>query len=167
MPVINVIQPASDIAPEEGPCSWLVEVGCCPEWDTLDPVARSQGTAWATYILWTLTGRRYGPCPVTVRPCSPKCQGSGGYRTWPVGTSATGASGPWMFPYVDAGVWRNCICAGVCSCRARCEVPLRGPVAAIDQVKVDGAVIDPSAYRLDVFRGLPYLVRTEIGRAHV
>lgn len=161
MPVINVVQPASGVAPEEGPCSWLIDTGCCADWETLDPVARSNGIAWSTYILWALTGRQYGPCPVDWRPCSPKCAGAGGYRTWPVGLSATGNVGTWMFPYIDAGVWRNCVCPGSCTCGARCEVPLPGPVAAIDQVKVDGAVIDPSAYRMDTVRGQQYLVRID------
>jgi hypothetical protein len=34
-------------------------------------------------------------------------------------------------------------------------------VAAVNEVKVDGVVIDPSAYRLDEWRGMPLLVRTD------
>jgi hypothetical protein len=82
--------------------------------------------------------------------------------TWPVGLgSASSAAGTWMIPFIDRGVWKNCACAGSCSCQARCQVPLEGPVAAVNEVKVDGVVIDPSAYRLDEWRGMPLLVRTD------
>jgi hypothetical protein len=64
-----------------------------------------------------------------------------------------------MFPYIDgSGVWRNCGCAGSCTCRARCEIELPGPVAVVDQVMIDGVVLDESAYRLD--NGV-ILVRTD------
>lgn len=80
--------------------------------------------------------------------------------TYPValdGGSAAAAGG--WFPYVDAaGVWRNCGCAGGCTCAPRCEVWLPGPVAAVTTVMVDGLLIDPSAYRVDNGQ---YLVRTD------
>lgn len=159
MPVINPVAPAAVISPDEGPCSWTIDTACCPDWETLPPAAQSNGIAWATYILWALTGRRYGPCSVTVRPCGPKCQGFGGYMTWPVGSPGlSGAGGPWMTPFIDNGIWRNCVCAGGCSCEAACQVLLQGPVAVVDEVMVDGLILDPSAYRLD--NGV-ILVRTD------
>lgn len=162
MPVINLVAPGAIFPTEEGPCSWTVETACCPGWDEMSAETRSVATAYATYLLWALTGRRYGPCSVIVRPCAPACAGFSGYRTWPVGAPGTsGAGTPWMIPYVDNGTWRNCGCTGGCSCRARCEVPLEGPVAAIDEVRVDGLVLDPTAYRLDYYRGQALLVRID------
>lgn len=162
MPVINAVTPGAIFPTEEGPCSWTIETSCCPGWDDLPEQTKSVATAYATYLLWALTGRRYGPCSVIVRPCSPKCEGFNGYRTWPVGSpGTTGAGAPWMIPYVDNGTWRNCGCNGGCSCRARCEVRLEGPVAAIDEVRVDGLVLDPSAYRLDHVGTRAVLVRTD------
>lgn len=150
MPVIEPTSPAAVVPSEEGPCNWALDLSCCPDWSTFAPAVQSAATAWATYLLWTLTGRRYGPCSLSVRPCGPKCEGMGGYLTWPVGApSSSGSGSPWMIPFVDNGIWRNCGCAGACSCRARCEVLLTGPVAVIDEVKIDGVVLDPSAYRLD------------------
>jgi hypothetical protein len=122
---------------------------------------QAQATAWATQILDALTGRRFAQCPVNYRPCGPKCQGTFGYLTWPVGSPSNGAGVPWMVPFIDSGIWRNCVCPGACSCRARCEVPFPGPVAAVTEVKVDGLTLDPSAYRLDMYRGVPVLVRTD------
>lgn len=162
MPVIDLVEPAGQFPLEEGPCSWALETACVPGWDTMDPAVRSAATAWATYILWALTGRRYGPCSLTLRPCGPKCQGAMGYLAFPVNSGAvTGGMGPWMIPWIDAGVWRNCGCATGCSCSAPCEIAIPGPVAAINEVRIDGVVLDPSAYRLDNLRGIDVLVRTD------
>ena len=162
MPVINLVTPGAVFPTEEGPCSWTIETACCPEWDTMDPAVQSAAVAYSTYLLWALTGRRYGPCSVILRPCGPRCDTFGGYRTWPVGAPGTSGAGmPWMIPYVDNGIWRNCGCTGGCSCAARCQIQLPGPVAAVDEVKVDGLVLDPAAYRLDIVDGLAVLVRTD------
>jgi hypothetical protein len=66
-----------------------------------------------------------------------------------------------MIPYVDAGIWRNCGCTGGCNCRARCEVPFSSAVARVVEVRIDGLLLDPTAYRLDSYRGTPVLVRTD------
>ena len=162
MPVINPAVPAQVVPSEEGPCNWALDLSCCPDWSTYTPAVQSAATTWATYILWALTGRQYGPCSISVRPCGKRCEGFGGYMTWPVGVPAAGgAAGPWMVPFVDNGVWRNCGCAGACTCRASCEVVLQGPVAVIDEVMIDGVVLDPSAYRLDRTGYGPVLVRTD------
>ncbi|HSX97267.1 MAG TPA: hypothetical protein VLG91_07730 [Streptomyces sp.] len=82
--------------------------------------------------------------------------------TWPVGMGAVGGGSlPWMIPYVDGGLWRNCACPGACGCEARCEVPFPGSVASVDAVYVDGIELTATAYRLDSYRGRPRLVRTD------
>lgn len=145
----------------EGPCApWPLDTSCCSEWSTYDPSLQTAATAWASEILYALSGRRFGTCPVTVRPCGSNCRRGFGWMTWPVtldGGSADAAGG--WFPYVDAaGVWRNCACVGACSCAARCELILPGPVASITEVSVDGVVVAPSGYRVDNGR---ILVRTD------
>jgi len=160
VPVINPILQTGEQS-VDGPCDWLVDVTCVPNWGDYSPTVQSNAQEWARYILWTLTGRRFGACPVTVRPCGPKCQGPGGYLTFPVQASATGGGMPWMIPWIDGGVWRNCGCAGGCTCSADCEVRLLGPVAAIEEVRVDGVVLAPTAYRLDYVKTFPVLVRTD------
>lgn len=135
---------------QTAPCAWTINTNCVADWDTTDPDLQADATAWATQILWALTGRQFGTCDVTVRPCGGGCH-SGGWMTWPVlldGGNAAAAGG--WFPFVDqSGTWRNCGCAAACNCSARCEVWLPGPVAAITSVVVDGVTIDPSAYRVD------------------
>jgi len=142
-------------------CEWPIDTTCCADWDTFDPAVQANATAWATQILDALTGHQFAQCPVNYRPCGPRCMNSFGYLTWPVGASGTGGGMPWMIPYIDAGIWRNCGCTGGCSCRAACEVPFPGPVATVTEVRVDGAVLDESAYRLDEYRGNPVLVRID------
>jgi hypothetical protein len=161
MPVIEpLIGPPGSVPP--GPCDWPIDVSCCPEWETFSATVRGNATAWATQILDSLTGRRFAQCQVNYRPCGPKCGVWSGYLTWPVNAASVSGSGmPWMIPWIDNGIWRNCGCTGGCSCRARCEVPFPGPVALIAEVMIDGVILDPSAYRLDSYRGLPVLVRTD------
>lgn len=162
MPVIDPVTPGAVFPLEEGPCTWPVDLSCVPDWETYSASARSAAVSWAAYILWALTGRQYGPCSITVRPCGPRCSGPSGYMTFPVRSDgSSGAMGPWMVPWIDAGVWRNCGCAGGCSCAADCEIALPGPVAAVDEVTVGGVTLPASAYRLDIVRGLPVLVRID------
>lgn len=143
-------------------CDWVLDTSCCPGWDDYSPEIQATATAWAVGILDGLTGRQFSQCPVLVRPCGKRCGWYGGYLTYPVDSAqASGLGAPWMVPYIGAGgVWRNCMCGGSCTCRARCEAHLSGPIAEIIEVKVDGLVIDPAAYRLDYDRG-PVLVRTD------
>lgn len=132
-------------------CAWTADTSCCAGWDDFTPEQQERALDWATGILDALTGRQFAQCPVLVRPCGKRCGWSGGYRTYPVDSaSASGLGAPWMVPYIGAGgVWRNCACSGGCTCRATCEAYLDGPVAEVIEVKVDGAVVDPAAYRLD------------------
>lgn len=159
MPVIEADSPSGPSTP--GPCNWPVDVSCCPDWGSFPSAVQANATAWATEILDALTGRRFSQCPVNYRPCGRRCTLAQGYFTWPVGAPANGGGMPWMVPFIDMGVWRNCGCTGGCSCSARCEVHFPGPVAVVTEVKVDGLVLNPLAYRLDVHKGVPVLVRTD------
>ena len=162
MPVINPIAQVVPVIPGDGPCGWTVNTTCVPGWDDYPADVQQAATDWATYVLWALSGRQFAPCPVTIRPCGPRCSGPNGYFTWPVNAgSVTGGNPPWMIPWIDNGLWRNCGCTGGCSCKATCEVALPGPVASIDEVIVDGVTLPESAYRLDVLKGIPVLVRID------
>lgn len=160
MPVINFGVGATAEPP--GPCQWPIDTTCCPDWDTYTAEVQARATTLAVSILDALSGRQFAQCPVNYRPCGPKCQSGAGYMTWPVGTpGVSGGGGPWMIPYIDAGVWRNCGCTGGCSCAARCEVPFPTSVASVTSVAVDGLTLNPAAYRLDSWRGRPMLVRVD------
>jgi hypothetical protein len=147
MPVVNPVLPgpSGPIGPV-APCSWTLDMSCCSEWDSYTNTVRDRATAWATQILWALTGRRYGTCEITVRPCGSNCQYYGGWMAYPA--VADGVGTVWT-PFIRDGVWFNCACAGACDCRARCRAWLPGPVSSVTEVVVDGIVIDPSLYRVD------------------
>jgi hypothetical protein len=147
---VPVINPSAAPPPlptgSSAPCGWTLNTACCSDWDTATNTQRDTATSWATYILWALTGRRFGACTVTVRPCGSDCNVYGGWMYYPV--TADGIGTVWA-PFIRDGQWFNCGCMGPCSCDARCSVWLPGPVAAINEVNVDGIVIDPSLYRVD------------------
>jgi hypothetical protein len=140
-----------------GPCDgWNIDTGCCSDWAGYSSELKSAATSYASTVLWAATGRRFGLCTRTIRPCGRNCSdGNGGF-----GGGWYWSQGTWM-PYLFNGVWRNCWCgcggASCCGCNVNCQVYLPGPVAAVLSVEVDGEVIDPTTYRVD--NGI-WLVRT-------
>lgn len=144
-------------------CDWTIDTTCCPDWLTYSAEVRADAQAWAMDLLDRLTAFQFQQCPVTVRPCSSKCTGFTGYMTWPVGAPGSNGSGwPWMIPFVDNGIWRNCGCGGGCSCEARCQISLGRLTVSVTEITIDGLTLDPTAYRLDQLPGHgSVLVRTD------
>jgi hypothetical protein len=129
--------------PEFGGCQWPMDPACfTDEWEALEPAVKERALSLASATLRRLTGNRVGGCPVTVRPCKPsQCRGYGMYL------SVYGRPG--FYPYLDAGRWVNSCGHHNCECTYVCSVGLPGPVGRVDQVKVDGDIIDPSRYRVE------------------
>jgi hypothetical protein len=145
------------------PCTtWDVDpaaLGVCSGWNEYSAEIKFWSLKLATLWLWGATGRRFGPCPITVRPAQPK--GSPlAYRDYPTMPGAEGLGVPGG-PYLYAGRWYNAGCTMGCCGSGGCSIVLRGPVYAIDEVLVDGTVVPPSAYRVDVAGGAWLLVRTD------
>lgn len=143
------------------PCSWEVVVPSevCPDWDTYSQATKDSALWLASTYLWAATGRRYGSCPVTVRP-SQSQRGEVLYQAFAVspGTEGLGVPGG---PFLFGGRWFNSGCATACCGNSACAVVLRGPVTDVEEVLIDGELIAPSAYRVDVSRGAWLLVRTD------
>lgn len=136
---------------------WPLEPTCCDLPDGTDEALIERWHRIASITLWRLSGRRWGPsCPVTVRPCGRTCVED--LTRWTTVGPQTGS----RVPYIGAdGAWRNaalCGCPSHCSCSELCEVRLDGPVHDIVEVLVDGEVLVPEAYRVDVPN---VLVRTD------
>jgi len=134
------------------PCNWTVDTACCPEWDTYSPELQTSAAEFAAFSIWAATGRKYGACTRTVRPCHRDYDwgyGWGGGWYW--------ADGTW-FPYILNGLWRNCWCGNGSSCRScqpQCQVYLVPPVSGIVEVRFSGTgVVDPSTYRVDNWQWL-------------
>lgn len=140
-------------------CLWELDTGCCQAvWDAADTATQTRAQDYATVVLHGLTGRRFGPCPMTVRPCLP-CKECSSYQTYGVLYDSGNSTGMWI-PYVWDGTWRNCGCFGACSCTPESEVWLPGPVSAVSEVRVDNVTVDTDAYRVDDHE---WLVRTDGG----
>ena len=127
------------------------------EFEALDPanVAIAEALAWMS--LMQLTAGQIAFCPVTVRPCRAGCRPPGTWMTAPVLSSGSFAGiRPGVYsmfaPYVSpSGAWVNsCGCTGAeCGCSALEVAYLPGPVGEVVEVWLDGAALDPDAYRVD------------------
>lgn len=144
---------------DTGPCTpWPVIWNCDDRVSTSSPEVTGYALDSATSILWALSGRQFGTCPVVLRPCRENC-----YQSWPTAHPLTypwssygGSPSNW-----DASYWfgAGCgTCTGGCSCGEVPEVRLPSPAADVTAVKVDGVLLPSSAYRLDNAR---ILVRTD------
>lgn len=136
---------------ENWPVKWTCDVSC------ESPTVTGEAVTLATEILWGLSGRQFGLCEVTLRPCRKSCS----QVPWSGSTGLEWAGESWLGPALISGAWFNVICdrcTGDCSCSTISEVSLPAPVHEVTQVKVDGDILATSAYRLDDSRRL---VRTD------
>lgn len=124
-------------------CSWPIDRTCLPI--ATDEVGIAQQTAaenLAVQVLWALSGRQFGVCPVITRPCPQAC-------------SPCDLDGGYLLAFWDGANWRNTFCG----CGARCSwespyvvhlgVGAALPVQEIVEVVIDGVVLDASEYRLE------------------
>lgn len=132
--------PVTGILDVEGPCSpWADTIAC-----TVDATDEQKALALAaaSYVLWARSGRRFGLCPISIRPCASRCVSGSGSLT------ALLLDGQW---YNTCGVG----CATGCSCTALSEIVLSPPAAQITSVVLDGVVlVEGTDYRLDGTRHL-------------
>jgi len=139
------------------PCNWDVDVSCCDTWDTFDVPTQQAAMEYGAYTVWAATGRRFGLCTRTVRPCGKESV------TLPGGWFYSQTDGTWQ-PYIFNGAWRNCAgcgaAMGCCTCEPTCQVWLPPPVYAIPAtgISVDGQIIPVNAWRVDDGQ---WLVRTD------
>jgi hypothetical protein len=141
-----------------GVCGWEISApDCCERWDGATTAQRERAVMLATDFLWAASGRRFGACEFTVRPCglSCPCEATGGCVG---GSNAYNTARFGFTPVLDGGVWSNCKSCTECRCCAPCEVMLPGHVDSIVSVRVDGVTVPPTAYRVDNYK---YLVRDD------
>lgn len=116
-----------------GPCGWDVEIcqDCCSDaFSALPSLTAEALKASAANFLWRATGKRYGLCETTYRPCASRCAGTSGL----------------MYPAKIGADWVNlscnacgdsCGCGGVIS-----EIYIPGTYA-VTGIVVDGEELDP------------------------
>lgn len=134
--------------------------GLCGSWDvtwtcplpTGSEAVSGIAVQMASEVLYGLTGRQFGLCTVTLRPCRRDCHGD----EWPLLIGEYGTEGDYPRPALYAGEWYNITCGSCssgCSCTSVSEVALPGPVASVTEVRVDGVVLTKNVdYRLDDYR---------------
>jgi hypothetical protein len=92
----------------------------------------------AQFVMWALSGRQFGACELTLRPCRRDCR--------------SGAEGPWGARLVD-GSWVNLPCRSCgtrCSCVDVCEVRLPfAPAGEVVSVVFDGEELEADQYWLE------------------
>lgn len=137
------------------PCNWTVDTTCCDTWSDYSADLQTAAAEYGAFVVWAATGRRFGLCSRTIRPCGRQCDMCASGYYWYEGT--------WL-PYIFNGVWRNCWCGtndpSCCTCTPSCQVWLPGPVASIPATGVsqDGAIVPVDAWRVDNGQ---WLVRTD------
>lgn len=107
-------------------CDWPVDRTCLPAIDDTDTDAQrllGMATELAKDVLWALSGRQFGACPHTVRPCPTPC--------------------PTLSRRGVCGCGSACIAAGPTVIR------LPGPADSILYVEIDGAPTDTTSYQLE------------------
>lgn len=129
-----------------GPCNWTIPdpLCCAAQWAAVPAAIQSAARDYAALILWAATGRQFGLCEVTVRPCGMRRCADGGGEFWGYDWSG----GTWV-PYIFNGEWFNCACGTSCCCDPRCQVRLMGPVADMVEVLIGGIAVDPGTYFVD------------------
>jgi hypothetical protein len=122
-----------------GPCSHLAN---------LNPDHKTAIEQAAVEYLWRWTGRRFGLCTVSIRPCAEECLDRSTFQGW------AGRFGSGLYPLIRDGAWYNTICGKCKTSRCACDdlstIVLPGPVYDVTEVLIDGVALTPGVdYRLD------------------
>jgi hypothetical protein len=145
-----------------GACSWPVDYGECGTCDDLASMPTSgieRFETMAAEFLWRWSGRQFGLCEGTIRPCRQDCyEGMSTYYgagRGPLGVSA-------FSPTLIRGEWFNVGCGTGCGDSCGCSfgraLRFETPVYEVVTVEIDGDILPRSAYRVDDHR---FLVRQD------
>lgn len=124
-----------------GPCEWPVTYSECSDAEQeFTSGVLTQAQDLATEFLWNVTGRRYGACPVAVRPCQRQCADSAREVSTFYGTAL----------FLDPCGRCSSASVGRCTCEDRGRtLRLPGPVSSVTSVTLDGEPFPESAYRIE------------------
>jgi hypothetical protein len=145
--------------PTRGPCEPWTPTWCCNLTAASIPLTGAAVQA-ATEILYNRSGQQFGVCTFTIRPCRENCYDDVFWGSWGGGGWGSGGwfgGGTWPQPALIGGSWYNLTCGGCggsCSCTPLSVALMPSPVASIVEVKLNGAVLAASGYRVDNFREL-------------
>ena len=128
-------------------CTWPVDRTCLPVSESEpERIKQEHAEDLAVSVLWALSGRQFGICPVIARPCPTPCYGT---------AYSDLIGGPGWFPLWDGANWRNvrCGCTGKCEATGPTVIHLGStkglPIREVTEVRIAGEVVDPSLYSLE------------------
>lgn len=119
------------------PCGWDVTIceDCCSQEvtgvDGMDPAQWETIQAMAVRFLWAATGKQFGLCENTYRPCRRDCDGSS--WGWPIGVP--------FIPWRVNGDWVNLSCSscpGECGCGGAVSEVRLSQVEAVTNIRING-----------------------------
>jgi hypothetical protein len=144
--------------PTDAPCTyssaggWAVDTSLCTAWAGFTAGVQTYASLFAKTYLWAATGRRFGLCDITIRPCwNPQLPT---YLTYPSIWNAGQYGGQYAWGLFAFGggdfLMAGCGCgtATGCSCKPP-EISLPMPAVSVLAVVEDGVTLAPTAYRLD------------------
>lgn len=127
-------------------CTWPVDRTCLPVSESEpERIKQEHAEDLAVSVLWALSGRQFGICPVIARPCPTAC----------TSTTYDLLGGPGWFPLWDGANWRNvrCGCTGKCEATGPTVIHLGStkglPIQEVTEVRIAGEIMDPSLYSLE------------------
>lgn len=141
-------------------CEWpVIYPGDCAAMEALDEDVQALIEQAAIDYLWNWTNKVFGVCTDTVRPCREECAGAKAWAStfwgkspgYDPGFPANGMPTGWT-PVLIAGQWYNIGCGYCGETRCNCglggpeTIRLPGPIQSVEEVKIDGVVLDPAAY---------------------
>jgi hypothetical protein len=141
---------------------WPLSSSCLPAGWQIDPAtwddAQAEAVEVATEILVQLTASRFGLCALKIRPCRRRCSqylDSMRLLTGSLGVTPGFATGPWTPTLMDGRLYNiACGCVGECGCSPLSELTLDPFAYDVLEVRVDGAILASTAYRVDNNRTL-------------
>lgn len=146
-------------------CDWPIDRACLPALPVLGDTPTDEEQAaynaalassnaaedLAVQVLWALSGRQFGVCPVVARPCPNRSP----YSPFDRGLYGLYGSLGWDLGW-DLFVWIGGGWGGIgCGCIGRCRltgprmVHLPSPVIDVTEVVIDGVAINSTEYVLE------------------
>jgi hypothetical protein len=144
--------------------AWPVRFPC--DVSTASPTVTGKAVAFASDVLYQLTGQQFGLTQATLRPCRDVRRGTpfpDGWLAWPGTLGQPLVGGSWYGDAYGGGTYGYFIdnlcasCSSGCGCAGIETAKLPAAAHDIVQIKVDGVVLPSTSYRVDGY----YLVRTD------